>query len=52
MTKLIQKFKDDQTIENAKKLVAYNSKHPMAICMVSQADAEIIKQAQALLANQ
>ena len=45
MQKLIQKFKDQQTIENAKKLVAYVGKHPMAMCMVSSDDNVIVKQA-------
>jgi len=35
MSKLIARYQDEPTVENARKIRAYEYKHPMAICMLS-----------------
>lgn len=45
MTKLIDKFVADSSIANAKKIVAYINKHPMAPCMLSIEQCAILNAA-------
>lgn len=42
MQKLIQTYRSNPTPENAKALVKYHKKHPMAVCMLSITDISLI----------
>ena len=45
MTKLINAYFTDPTLKNAKKLRAYNLKHPFASCLLSEVDRLILDEA-------
>jgi hypothetical protein len=47
MHKLIGQFNRARTEANARKLLAYIAKHPMAVCTASQCDMSIIDIARA-----
>ena len=45
MSKLIQKYRSEPSIKNAQKLRAYERSHPMAVCMLSREDADLLADA-------
>lgn len=45
MLKLINAYRANRTIENARKLVAYARKHPMAECLLPICDINAIENA-------
>ena len=45
MEKLLARYKETQTNADAKKLVAYINKHPMALCLASPVQIHWIEQA-------
>jgi len=49
MQKLIEAFKANQTEANAKKLVTYNKKHPMASCILRLEDIQWLNVAELLV---
>lgn len=46
MQKLLTKYTEDRSIENATKVYEYNNKHPMASCMLSSDEFEVLRAAQ------
>lgn len=45
MQKLLEKYVAAPTVENAAKVRAYENKHPMAACMLSSLQLEIMSRA-------
>jgi hypothetical protein len=45
MNKLISAYRVTPTLKNAQKLRAYERSHPMAVCMLSRADADLVADA-------
>jgi hypothetical protein len=45
MQKLIQRFRANPTVENAKRLLTYNYNHPFASLLLSQEDQAVIEDA-------
>lgn len=45
MSKLLTAFENNQTIENARKLVAHDRKHPMASCLLSPDEHIVLRAA-------
>lgn len=52
MRKLIDTFNRHRTVDNARKLLAYLDKHPMAICMAFDDDITIIGYARQMVDGQ
>jgi len=50
MIKLIEQFKADGSVKNAKRIVAYLNKHPMATCLLPLDQCAIVNVA-VLIAN-
>jgi len=44
MTRLINLYRSLPTMTNRAKLKAYIAKHPMALCMISDEDANFLRQ--------
>jgi len=51
MTKLLTAFADDRDVKTAARLISYVVKHPMALCMTTAEDNQLIAEARALLDN-
>lgn len=49
MLKLIETFRANPTIANARKIQAHGRKHPFSLCILSDDDIATIKQAERLL---
>lgn len=45
MTKLIAAYRNDPSIKNARKLERYERAHPMAVCLLSKEDSELLNEA-------
>ena len=45
MTKILTAYFNKPTLANAQKVVAYMSKHPMAACMLTQYDNQMLQDA-------
>ncbi len=45
MKKLLEVYKANATRKNAQKIRAYERSHPMATCMLSKADADLVADA-------
>jgi hypothetical protein len=45
MSKLITTYRTAPTLKNAQKLRAYERAHPMAVCMLSRDDADLLANA-------
>jgi hypothetical protein len=45
MTKLIAAYRAAATVKNAQKLRAYERSHPMAVCMLTREDADLLADA-------
>ena len=45
MNRLLDKYRAERSLPNAMKLAAYDRKHPMAACMLSTADADLLREA-------
>jgi hypothetical protein len=51
MNKLLRRFQEEQTVEAARKVLAYDRKHPMAACMLDREQHELLKFAQVVVSN-
>jgi hypothetical protein len=51
MNKLLEKFKALGSVKNAKALIEYEQKHPMASCMLSDIDHQWLKSAHDTIQN-
>jgi hypothetical protein len=49
MSKLLTAFSEAPTVANARRLLAYVRKHPMALCMVTVDEHETIKHAEVVV---
>jgi len=49
MSKLLEAFKTTNSLVNARKLVANARRHPMAMCMLTEDDAHIFREAERLV---
>jgi hypothetical protein len=45
MTKLLNTYRAAPTLKNAQKVRAYERAHPMAVCLLSKADADLVADA-------
>lgn len=45
MAKLLEKYRADRSTQNAVALRNYNSKHPMAACMLTVEDGKLLNEA-------
>ncbi len=45
MTKLLDKYRSDRSPANARKLRAYERTHPMAVCLLTREDADLLADA-------
>lgn len=45
MSKLLANYRADKSMANAIKLAAYDRKHPMAACLLSVEDTDLLAQA-------
>jgi hypothetical protein len=45
MTNLLNKYRADKSIANAKKVRAYERSHPMAVCLLVREDADLLADA-------
>lgn len=52
MYKLVQAYIAKPTTENARKLVNYVKKHPMATCFASSVELDVLKNAQSKIAGE
>lgn len=41
MTKLLEKYRANPTLKNAKAVIAYGRKHPFSACLLSASDADL-----------
>jgi hypothetical protein len=51
MTKLLKTYFNKPTLENAQRIVAHTRKHPMAACMLTAYDHQILQDAVAHTKN-
>jgi len=51
MLKILNKFKSDQSLKNAKSLINYIGKHPMAMLTASASDEDVLHQARLVIWN-
>ena len=49
MPKLLTKFSESPTVANARKVIAYANKHPMAACMLLQSEQELLRHASVVI---
>lgn len=45
MTKVLNAYRTNPTLANAQKVRAYERKHPMAACMLTREDADLLADA-------
>lgn len=45
MTKLLNAYRHFPTLQNARKLRSYERSHPMAVCMLSKDDSDLLADA-------
>ena len=45
MSKLLNAFRDNRNIETARRLLAYDRRHPMASCMLTVGENELLQAA-------
>jgi len=51
MLKILNKFKSDQSLKNAKSLINYIGKHPMAMVVATLEDNKVLHQARLVIWN-
>ena len=51
MTKLLNAFRENWDIDTARRLLAYDRRHPMAACMLNAEEHELLQGARAFLSN-
>jgi len=51
MKKLIEKYAADRSLKNAKALISYIEKHPMAMTMASSENSSLIRKANSQVLN-
>ena len=51
MAKLLNAFRENQNIDTARRLLAYDRRHPMAACMLTAKEHELLRGARAFLSN-
>lgn len=51
MAKLLSRFQEEPSVANAQKVLAHARKHPMAVCMLSMEETELLNNAQVVVSN-
>ena len=51
MAKLLNAFRENRDIDTARRLLAYDRRHPMASCMLTVAQIELLQVAWAFLSS-
>ena len=51
MTKLLNAFREKRDIDTARRLLAYDRRHPMASCLLAVGESDLLQAARAFLSN-
>ena len=51
MAKLLNAFREKRDIDTARRLLAYDRRHPMASCLLAVGESDLLQAARAFLSN-